>query len=50
MGLEGAEEKLDFQDQREILVSQDHQVPMANRVLKALRVLLVLQGPLDPPE
>lgn len=49
-GLVGAEEKLDFQDRREILVSQDHQDLMANRVLKVPRALRALQGPRDPPE
>lgn len=47
--LVGAEEKLGFQDQREIQVSQDHQGRMANRVPKVPRALRALQGPRDPP-
>lgn len=47
MGLVDAEEKLDIQDLREILGSQDHQGPMVNRVLKVPRAHLALQEPRD---
>lgn len=48
VGLVGEEEKLGFQGQREIQVSQGHQGLMGNKVLKVprvLRALLVLRDP-----